>query len=114
MKPEGIKSCLIGSVLAFLIAFGGLGCMVTAFSLDVESMWRLAAVCGLVSAATAVCFRFKWGGILVLCVTALISGILWHSPEAMEQLNALLYRVSYIYNLAYGWDVLYADGTGRL
>ena len=111
MKPEGIKSCLIGSTLAFLIAFGGLGCVVTAFGLDTVNMWQLAAVCALAALGTGVCFRLKWGGTLVLCVAALMAGIFWHSRVAENQLRELLYRISYIYNLAYGWGVLYGKGV---
>lgn len=110
MKRERIVTCLVGGVLAFLLSFGGVGCMVSAFRLEVGGLWLLALACGLFSLVSAVFFQLKWGGTVILCLMVLASGFLWHSAQAMEQLRALLYRLSYIYNLAYGWGVLGDEG----
>lgn len=114
MKPERLKSCLVGSALAFLISFGGLGCMVTAFGLNVVSLGRLALVCGLASLVMTVSFQSRLGSMLVLSLTAVSVGFFLRNAEMQGQLQALLHRISYIYNLAYGWGVLYAGGTETL
>lgn len=106
MKREKVTSCLLAAVLAFLMSFGGVGCVVTAFRMDGGSMVLLALACGFFAAVSAACFQLKWGGTLVLCLLALASGFLWHNGDAMEQLAALLYRVTDLYDRAYGWGVL--------
>ena len=112
MKREKLISSLIAAALAFLLSFGGVGCLVTGFRMDGGSMVMLALACGFFSVVSAACFQLKWGGTLLLCLLALASGFLWHSKDAAEQLYSLLYRITYLYDRAYGWGVIRLGESG--
>lgn len=87
--------------LAFLLSFGGLGCLVTAFGLSVD-LWELCGFCLVTAAAFALCFRFKWGSLALLCLLALAAGYLWQDGTAAQQTRNLLYTISSRYDRGYG------------
>lgn len=105
MKREKWITAGIAAALAFLISLGAVGCMITGFDLTMGSMANVVLVCGAVSLFCAGAFHLKWGGTLVLCVLALLTGYLWRRGEAAEQIFQLLYRITHIYNRAYGCGV---------
>ena len=106
MKPNRWRIPMTGAVLASVLSVSAVGCVVTGFDLNMESMARVAAVCGFASLFCALCFRLKRGGSLLLCLAALIFGYLWHRGVAAEEIYGLICRISYVYNGAYGWGVL--------
>ncbi len=106
MKANKHLSLVIATVLSFLLAFGGIGCMVTGLGLHTERLFRLAVYCVLFAAVSAALFRLKRGGVIALCLLALGAGVFWRSSEANLQLQALLYRISWLYDSAYGWGTL--------
>lgn len=109
MKLEDAKNGLVGGILAFLIAFGGVGCLVTGFRLGAD-LPGLAFWCLLICAAGAVGFCTRRGGWLLLGVGALAAGYLWHSQNLSQQLEALLYQLTLRYNNAYGIGVYGSPG----
>lgn len=111
MKREFWLSCLCAAVLGTVLSFSGIGCVITAFDLDVGSMLRLFAVCLCFSAAGAVCFRLKWGGAALLCFVALLTGLLVREGEALTQTYGVIEKISRIYNRAYGWGYLNLGGS---
>ena len=108
MKQERIKSSLIAAVLAFFIAFGGAGCLITGFRMDVEAaalaFWYLC-----IFGVGAVCFHRGWG-IWFLGIGALITGYLWHSSNLTAQLSALLHVLTTRYHNAYGIGIYGSPG----
>lgn len=106
MKAEKLRTSLAGLLLSFLAGFGGVGCLLTAFDLNLADIPALWIICGVAAAVSAVCFCFKWGTAAVLCLLAVWAGYLWHRGEAGQQILQLLYRISYIYNKAYECGVL--------
>lgn len=105
MKRERMVTFLISAVLAFGLSVSAVGCMVTGFELDLESLTSLFWICGFASLLCSFLFLWKWGGAVILLPAALLSGYLWHKGIAAEQIFALLNRISHTYNNAYGWGV---------
>lgn len=106
MKHRSCSSFAVAAALGFCISLGGVGCMVSAFELTLKSYPALVLVCMASACLCAACFRLKRGGTVILCLLTLLAGYLWRSGEAAQQVFQLLYRISYIYNRAYGWGVL--------
>ncbi len=114
MKREKRLSWVIAAVLAFALAFGGIGCMVTGLGLKVESLFLLAVDCALFASVSAALFRLKWGSAITMCLLALGAWLFWRSAEANRQLQALLSHISRLYDSAYGWGILIPADSGVL
>lgn len=106
MKLNNWVTAAVGAVLAFCIAMGTAGCMVSGFGLTLESYPGLILICAAAALFCSASFSLKRGGILVLLVSALLAGYLWRKGDTAEQFLQLIYRVSYTYDLAYGWGYL--------
>ena len=101
MKNKQLLPILTSAVLGFLLAFGGIGCLATAFDLEV-SFAALACYCAVFAIAGCVVFSFRRGKIGVLCVLALLAIYLLRRTELKDQILHLAYRISRLYNAAYG------------
>ena len=102
----------IAAALAFLIAFGAVGCVVSGFDLPLGDYARVVLICAAASVFCAAAFSLKWGGAAVVCALALCAGYLWRRENAAEQLFGLLYRMTSVYSNAYGWNpVQLSDGV---
>ena len=77
MKLNNWVTAAVGAVLAFCIAMGSAGCMVSGFGLTLESYPGLILICAAAALFCSASFSLKRGGILVLLVSALLSGYLW-------------------------------------
>ena len=112
MKRKLWVTAGIAAALAFLIAFGAVGCVVSGFDLPLDDYAGVVLICAAASVFCAAAFSLKWGGAAVLCAFALLAGYVWRREEAAEQLFGLLYRMTSIYGNAYGWNPLpLSDGV---
>lgn len=114
MKLERWLSCLQSAVLAFLISFGGCACLLSGFDLQADP-GLLALWCGFLAVFVSVCMRIKLA-LVPLGVLALLSGYLWHRGILSHSVEALLYRLTSLYNAGYGigvirWSNVPLDGT---
>lgn len=110
MKHEKLLIALSGAVLAFAAALGTVGCLVTAFDLPLADPGHLIPVWVGFALISAGACSFRHGGIVLLCLLALLSGYLWQDGTAAEQTVQLLCRISAIYDRAYGWGMLELSG----
>lgn len=113
MKHDRLRGFLVSAAVSALIGLGCAGCFVTGFQLPLERGGLVTAVILLASAACSACFPRRRGGVLILCIAALISGYLWHEGTAGEQLRQLISRISHVYNNAYGWGELSLAAGGN-
>lgn len=111
MKRKIWISHLIAFALALLLSAGVVGCLITAFELQVQSTGVLMLQCVLFSAGCALCFRFRGGNLLVVCLMAVAAGFLWRTGAWYEHLQSLLMWISDHYRRAYGWDMLFTDAS---
>lgn len=105
MKREKLVTAFFAAVLAFLISFGGMGSMATAFFLEAGELRMVAAACAVSAVFCAACFSWKRGGVLVLLGAALAGGYLWRLGTFPRQFWQLVYRITHVYNQAYHWGV---------
>jgi len=62
MKHEKWLICATAAVMAFPLAYGTVGAMVTAFDLSAVNMGTLLFICISAAILSAVCFTVKKGG----------------------------------------------------
>ena len=94
MKRKVWVTAGIAAALAFLIAFGAVGCVVSGFDLPLDNYAKVLLICAGASVFCAAAFSLKWGGAAVLCALALGAVYVWKQDESAEQLFELLYRMT--------------------
>ncbi len=114
MKDEKIRSFLTAWALSFALAFGAVGCIATAFSLESVNLFRLGAACCLLAAVWSLCWQWKRGWAAIACLLALTTGYLWRQGELLEQTGALLYQMTRLYDRAYGLGVVVLPPTAGI
>lgn len=112
MKTEKWLTALTSALLTFAIAYGGLGCMVTAFPLNGD-LKILALTCGI--CALVICLCGAFGKMQFLLIPPLLLLLIPASYLPWEKLvlafEAVINRISYIYNLAYDCGYFAWDGA---
>lgn len=110
MRWEKWISGGIGMGLAFLLSFGGVGCMLSGFALAVVPMGTIALGCALMSALTAACYLHRRGDALAACAVALMLGYLWRRGTLVSSFKTLAYALSLRYDGGYGWGTVGQPG----
>lgn len=106
MKHKVWINHLMGAIFAFVLSVSAVGNLVTGYDLKVKSLFLLFLFCAACSFLSALLFRFKHGGVLLLFMTALLSwkivkeGILWY------QAQSLAHMISTHYHAVYDWPVI--------
>ncbi len=101
-----ILTAAIAFSLALVLALGAVGCLITAFSLNLESFGKVVSWCVLASLFCALAFSFRHGWILVVLAGAAIAGYQWRLGDFAEEFWQLVFRISHVYNQAYHWGVI--------
>lgn len=104
MKHEKWQTPLCAAAVAFVVAFGGMSCMVTGFSLTAD-LSRIALCCAVAAVVFAVFCRLRLG-LIPLCAGALLLGYLWQRGELSISFETLLFHISDLYDRGYGWGIL--------
>lgn len=113
MKSEKWISAGVAMTLAFLLSFGGTGCLVSAFSLDM-SMGALALGCALASLGGGLCYLHRRGDAIAASILALLLGYLWRRGTLVSGFETLAYAISLRYDGGYGWGILGQDSGNLL
>ena len=66
MKHEKLTTCFTAAVLAFFTAWGAVGCLTTAFGLNLEDPYFPVLACGVTAFACAVLYSFRHGDLAVM------------------------------------------------
>lgn len=101
MKHKKLISCLCAAVLAFLLGFGSVSCMVTGLGLPAD-LFLLALGCATGALIAAVCFSLRWGSLILGGIAAIYSLISAFSFRFWEQLRAMCFSAVSYYNRGYG------------
>lgn len=104
MKREKVFAFLWSCLLSFMIAFAGIACLVTAFRLNVD-LGQVVWWCAASSVVCSLCFTLPLGAVPG-AAGALLCGYLWRNGSLELTVEALLYRLSWQYNKAYGWGLI--------
>lgn len=105
MKTEKWVSSGISVALAFLLSFGGAGCLISAFSLDVN-MASLALGCILIAIGGGLCYLHRRGDAIAASILALVLGYLWRRGALVSGFETLAYELSLRYDGGYGWGTI--------
>ena len=106
MKRETWISSLVGAMLGFFAGWCACGCLITGFNLRIDRPGYLLLAIGAAALICGLAFSLRRGGWLVPGLGAVWGYALWKQGLAWKQLLLVVYRISHIYNLAYGWPVL--------
>lgn len=105
MAREKNAACLTGAILAFILSVGTVGSLITAFRLDIPRMAPVLGICALATAVSALCFRFKWGGTVLLCLSVPVTWLLFRGDQTVEQIFYMLTHILRHFRNAYGWEI---------
>ena len=105
MKREIRHNFLIAWVLSFLISWGTLGCLISAFDLNLEHTSVPILICGISSLFCSALFSIRYGSWLLICL--LVPGLGWlhRDGRLVLQLQQFLHHLTTIYDRAYGLGV---------
>lgn len=92
-----IWSCL----LALAITIGAVGCMISGLNLEPDSWAGLLLTWTLTAALCCLCTRIRWGFLLLMSVAAVSSVLLYLDGTILSHLEAMIYRISVVYDNAY-------------
>ena len=87
MKREKFFTALCALVLAFLLAWSALGCLISAFDLAVEAPEHLLGVCLITGVLSALLLSIPHGSILLVCLLALAGGYVYRDGRAADGLQ---------------------------
>ena len=101
MNRKDLSPVLSAGFLSFLLAFGGIRCLTTAFEIQI-SLTALTLHSILWSFAAAYLFARPKGGWIMAGILALAAVYLWRRSQLVDQLLQLCYRISRPIGTAYG------------
>lgn len=101
MKRDRLYTCLTGGLLAFFISLSGVMCIVTGFAMDLRSVTRLAVILALYCALAALIFTKKYGKWWLFGGWILAYLLFRKSDWLLRGVEAVLYRVSLLYDEGY-------------
>lgn len=104
MKCERLATFCISSILAFLVSFGAIACLVTGFDMAVD-LSVVALWCAISALVSGICYLLPFGMVPV-SVLAFVGGFLWQEGSLELSIQSLLFRISRLYNNAYGWGII--------
>ncbi len=111
MNHTPARSFLVGAGVSFCLGFAGVSCMITGFSMAPVSWPVLTLFCLAASLACAGCASVRRGWLILACVTAPVLGYTWFSGQLEQGIEAVLYRVTRLYHLGYGFPVVQWTGA---
>jgi hypothetical protein len=91
MNREKFFSVLWSAVIAFCIAFGGVSCLISAFSLPAEAQ-DLAFYCVGFGLVASLLLQKKWGSWILASLILLIGVILWLMGDLRDSVKLLLFN----------------------
>lgn len=108
MKKDSALSCLCGTALAFLLSTGAVGCLATAFDLNLSPELTLFYL--ICAGFFSLCFQFRHGGMVSAGAMALAAGYMWQGTDLLLQIEALVNHISRYFAGGYGWSIISWSG----
>ncbi len=105
MKLDRKFDRLAAGLFGFFAAFGGIGCIVSGIGFPGVSMGAVAVTCAIAAAAAALSAGRKWSGLLPGGLL-ILGWLLWKNGNLNTSTEALLWRITTMYDSGYGWGVI--------
>ena len=105
MNRKNLTSVLTAAAFSFLLSFGGIRCLATAFAIEISlpTLILHSSICALVG---CIFFSRPKGGRLLLYGLGLLAIYLWRRTQLIDQSLQLCYRISRLFGSAYGFGWL--------
>ncbi len=101
---------LLSALLAWVLAVGSVGTLISAYGLPVGALWPLCLWCALAAIVSAVLFRLRYGGRILAGLAGLVVvrlGVVeLFYPHLLRQVQTLCYLITSHYHDVYDWPVL--------
>jgi len=101
---------LVGAPLAFMLAVGSVGSLITGYGLPMDGLWKLFLWCALAAIVSAVLLRFCYDGRLIARIAGVVLAVLLAGelvrPYVWKQIQTLCYLLTSHYHDVYNWPVL--------
>ena len=101
MKKLDLLTIITHSLLAFVLGLAGVGCLCTAFDLDV-SFGSMLLTCALLALIPTVLLQLRGGALMLLGLLALCGWRLYRA-DVVDEFLYLLKILFHCYRNAYGW-----------
>lgn len=98
-----LLSGLLDTLLAALMAFAGVACLVTGFRMDAD-LQAVAITAAIFAVISSLLARIKWGWLGFLPLIGL-GGLLLHELGLETNLGSALHHILALYNRGYGWGI---------
>ena len=106
MKHDRLFSLLWAVAISLCIALSGVSCLITGFALTV-SMTQIAWFCVVFAVVSALTSMTRWGNWILAGLLLLLGCLLWFDGGLERAVESLLYQISTVYDMAYGWGTIY-------
>lgn len=112
MKHKVWTQHLISAVFAFILSVSAIGNLITGYEFPTVSLWKLFLWCGFFAVSSSLLFRFRYGGSILVCLTAVALFILWRKEILWQQTQFLSYLITSHYHDVYAWKVIGTPASG--
>ena len=93
-------------ILSFLLGMASISCLITGFRIPLVQLGTLAWICVGTAFVASLCFSWKYTRILPLLLLVAAMVYLWRNDVILPGLESFVYKLSRVYNAAYGWRIL--------
>jgi hypothetical protein len=106
MKREQLFNAIIALVLACVIAISAVGCLTTAFKLEVADWTHLVCLTVFFAILCAIFFHLRWGTLALTLLALLAMALLLQYGDLLISAEKLLYHITKYYDSGYGWGYI--------
>ena len=103
MRLEKQSGKLLGAVLAFVMGFCAMACVVSAFQMGV-SLWGLALWCAVAAVVSALCFHTRLGFVVPALFVVAALWLLF-AGKLVDSAESFCYYLSRMWRGTYGWKI---------
>ena len=106
MKNEKFLNGLMTFFLAVVISLAGIGCLATAFHLNVVSWSSISLWCVGFTLVAILFFQFQWGALVFTALCMLALNTLLRTTSLMDSISSVVTHITEIYDRGYHWGYL--------
>ena len=105
MSRRDLPSIFTAAFLSFLLSFGGIQCLSSAYTIDISTTALILYSCAF-TLTGCILFTQPKGGRWLLCGLVVLAVYLWRRTKPINQILQLCYQISRIIGTAYGFGWL--------
>ncbi len=113
MKRTELWNSITATLLAAVVALGGIGCLVTGFDMHLGDLAHVVSIIVFYALACGICCRLRWGlpALIVGSMAVIAAQLRW--GELLDSLEKLLRHITVLYDQGYGWGYISWSGSAH-